>query len=142
MIKFYTVDCVFFFLFFSLSIFPCFPSPSLRFIIPSQQQCLLCNFQPPLLRSIHDRLIYMLHTCDTLLLSISKHFAAIISPGISVLFLDVFFQPIFHCKCLITCHIHSLILFHRVSSSCDFLNFIFIIYVMFFFNVLCHLVAH
>ena len=41
--------------------------PSSRLILPSHQQCLFCNFHPHILKSIHDRLIYMLHTCDYLL---------------------------------------------------------------------------
>ena len=53
------------FVFFTMFLY--FPSPSSWLILPSQQQCLLCNFQPHLLRSIHDRLIYMLHTCGCLL---------------------------------------------------------------------------
>ena len=40
-------------------------------------------------------------------LSISEHLATIISPELNVLFLDMFFQPIFHYKCLITCHTHT-----------------------------------
>ena len=67
--------------------------------------------------------------------SFSEHFATKILPELSVLFLDMLFQPILHCKCLITFHIQSLILFHGVSSNCDFLNFIIIIYVTLLFQM-------
>ena len=49
----------------------------------------LCNFQRHLLRSIHDRLINMLHTYDFLL---SFYFWAF-SPELSVLFLDMLLIP-------------------------------------------------
>ena len=44
-------------------------------------------------------------------ISISEYFAKIILPELNVLFLDKFFQPIFHCKCLNTYHTHHLTLF-------------------------------
>ena len=44
-------------------------------------------------------------------ISISEYFATIILPELNVLFLDKFCQPIFHCKCLITCHTQRLKLF-------------------------------
>ena len=61
-------------------------------------------------------------------LPISEHFAAIISPELSVLFRDMFFQPILCYKFLITCHTHRPILFMGVLAA-EILN------------VLCHLVA-
>ena len=45
-------------------------------------------------------------------ISISEYFATIILPELRLLFLNQFFQPIFHCKCLITCHTHRLTLFN------------------------------
>ena len=47
--------------------FPYVHYPSLCLSLLSQQHCLLCNFQPHLLRCIHDRLIHTLHKCDYLL---------------------------------------------------------------------------
>ena len=41
------------------------------------------------------------------------------SPVHSVLILDRFIQPIFHCKCLIICHTHRLILFKASALWAD-----------------------
>ena len=59
-------------------------------------------------------------------LSISEHFAKIFPSEVLVLFLYMLFQPIF-------CMSHTLAFFHGSYSSCDFLNFIFIVYVILFF---------
>ena len=40
-------------------------------------------------------------------ISLFEHFATIISQELSVLFLDMFFQPMFCCKCLILRYTHS-----------------------------------
>ena len=50
-----------------LSLFLYVPYPSLGLSLLSQQYCIFCNFQPHLLRCIHDRLIHILHKCDCLL---------------------------------------------------------------------------
>ena len=52
-------------------------------------------------------------------LSVAEHIVSPISPQLSGLFLYKFFTSIFQCQCLVTCHTHS----------CDFLDFIWIIYV-------------
>ena len=44
-------------------------------------------------------------------ISISEYFATIILPELSMLFLYIFCQPIFQCKCLITYHTHRLNIF-------------------------------
>ena len=49
----------------------------------------------------------MLYPYD-LLISLFKHLATIISQPLSILFLNMFFQPLFSCKWLITCYTHSL----------------------------------
>ena len=61
--------------------------------------------------------------------SISEHISKTILPVLSVLIDDMFFQPIFSFKCLIMCQTHRPFIFHEGSSSCDFLNLIFVIYV-------------
>ena len=48
-----------------------------------------------------------------------------------------FFTPIFQCQCLVTCHTPRSI-FHGGSGRCDFLNFIWIIYV--WFNLKCFII--
>ena len=62
-IQFHTVDCL-------ISYFSCYFlvfHMNLWIIHLSQQQCIFSNCQPNILRCIHDRLNYMLHTCDCLL---------------------------------------------------------------------------
>ena len=127
---FHTVNSLFSCIFL---IFPFFPYHSIWLNLPSQQQCLLCNFQPHLVRGLQDSLINMLHTCNCLLpfnfwTVFDNNFtrAQCALPG-------YVFHPIFQCKRLITCHTQRPILFQGGSSSCDFLNFICTIYITFFF---------
>ena len=75
-------------------------------------------------------------------LLISEHFATIISSEPSMLFLDMIFQSIYYCTCLITCHTnrYSFLLGfqqrwfpkHHHHNLCH--NVL--------LNVLCHCVAH
>ena len=51
--------------------------------------------------------------------SISEHFATIISPELIVLFLDMFFQPIFCCKLHVT---HTGFFFFMGVINCDIDN--------------------
>ena len=96
--------------YYGLFIFMFFLNVSLLFIsfFMNWMNCLIGNFQPHLLRSYHKGLIYMPNTCDCQPISISEGFATIISPEFSVLFLDMFFKPIFLCTCLITRQINSI----------------------------------
>ena len=65
-------------------------------------------------------------------LSFLKSFTTMISQQLSVLFLNIFFQPFLSCKWLITCHTHSLICSQGSMSSMSQNPF----------KCLWHLVAH
>ena len=55
--------------------------------------------------------------------SIAEHFVTIVSPELSVLFLNKFLHPFFNTN--VWLHVtHTGLFFHGGSGSCDFLNFI------------------
>ena len=67
---------------------------------------------------------------------ISEYYASIILLELSVLFLDRLFQPVFHCKCLITYHTHCLTFFMGVLASVIYWSsFFFFTYVTVFFQM-------
>ena len=105
---------------------PYFQSLSSWITLNSQQLCLLFIFNLIFWGSLMTGWWTSLIHVIVYFLSISEHFDTIISHDLSVFFLDMFFQQIFYCKCLITCNIHSLIIVHGVASSCHFLKFIFL----------------
>ena len=76
----------------------------------------------------------MLLRCDCLLPFYCQTFCHKMSTELSVIFLYMFFTPIFQCQCYVTCHTLMLIIFHGGSGNCDFLNFICIIHVWFLFT--------